>query len=234
MGCNIGQLRHAPHSGEAYQTMQTMKELERHASPGGRPQPLAFHEGTLWVGSWDTKNLYAIDPKTWSVLDEVAAPGQPYGLASLAGELRVVVSIGEEDDRYFYRFVPGKGFDAESKTPCPDLTGSHLATDGSTLYLAQMTYQKILAFDAHGSVLREIALPTRSGGFGFGKGAFYMISADDEFENLQLATLDITLDRPQPVFVAAMPEEARSLAFDGTAWWTNLRERNEMVSFTTT
>jgi hypothetical protein len=214
--------------------MQTIKELERHIAPGGRPQPLAFHEGTLWMGSWDTHHLYAIDPKTWAVLDEVAAPGQPYGIAAFDGALRTVLAIGEEDERYFYRFVPGQGFDLESKTPCPDTTGSHLASDGTTLYLAQMTHGKILAFDAQGAVLREIALPTRSGGIGFGPGAFYMITADDEFDVLQLATLDITLDHPEAVPLAPMPAEARSLAFDGTSWWTNLREANETIAFTLT
>ena len=69
------------------------------------------------------------------VVEEVAAPGKPYGLTVVGNELRVVVSIGEDDDRYLYRFVPGQGFDAESKTACPDFTGSHLASDGTTLYL---------------------------------------------------------------------------------------------------
>ena len=99
--------------------MQSVRELERQPSPAPRPQPLAFYGKTLWMGSWDTNHLYAIDPHTWRVLEEVAAPGKPYGLAALGAELRVVVSIGEEDDRYLYRFVPGQGFDPESKTACP-------------------------------------------------------------------------------------------------------------------
>ncbi len=214
--------------------MKSVRELERHVSPGGRPQPLAFHGQTLWVGCWDTSRLYAIDPKTWSVLDEVAAPGKPFGLASFAGALRVVISDGgKDDDRYFYRFVPGQGFDAESKSACPDFTGSHLTSDGDTLYLGQMHEQRILALDASGSVLRAIALPSRCGGFGFASGAFYMISSDEEFENLHLATLDVRLERPALATVAALPAEARGLAFDGTAWWTSHRESNEIVSFTT-
>jgi sugar lactone lactonase YvrE len=212
--------------------MQNIKERERHASPANRPQPLAFHESTLWMGSWDTDRLYAIDPKTWKVTDEVEAPGKPYGLASLGGELRVVVSIGEADDRFLYRFAPGKGFDAASKTPCPDDTGSSLATDGTTLYLGQMGLQRVAALDAHDKVTRTIALPTRCGGIGFGPGGFYIISADDEWENVKFAKLDITEDAPDLEPLASIEFDARALAYDGSAWWTSNREENEIVAFT--
>jgi outer membrane protein assembly factor BamB len=212
--------------------MHSAKELRRQGSPAGRPQPLAFAGGTLWVGCWDTSHLYAIDPATWRVTAEVAAPGMPYGIASLGGVLRVVVSIGAEDDRFLYRFVPGQGFDAASKTACPELTGSHLASDGSTLYLLQMANRCILALDSDGSVLRQIALSTRCAGIGFAAGAFHMIAADEEFENLELATLDVSQENPNAVPVAALPPEARGLTFDGTAWWTSHREANEIVSFT--
>jgi len=213
--------------------MQPVKEASRHSSPGSRPQPLAFHGNVLWMGSWDTDRLYAIDPQRWQVVEEVAAPGKPYGIAVWGDALRVVVSIGEEDDRYLYRFVPGKGFDSESKTPCPDFTGSHLASNGTTLYLGQMGNRRILALGENDSVLREIALPTRCGGFGFRDGTLYMISADDEFENLQLATLDVRVTDPALAPVAAIPFDARSLAFDGKLWWTSHREASEIVSFTT-
>jgi YVTN family beta-propeller protein len=212
--------------------MQNLMELERHPAPATRPQPLALFGKTLWVGSWDTDHLYAIDPQTWSVTDEVAAPGKPYGLAAIGDELRVVVAIGEEDDRYLYRFVPGRGFDRDSKTPCPDFTGSHLASDGTTLYLGQMGNRRIVALDEDASILREIALPTRCGGMGFGPDAFYIISADEEFENLQLATLDLQLSNPDVAPVAAIPFDARSLAFTGKNWWTSHREAGEIVSFT--
>ena len=58
--------------------MQNVTEVLRRASPAGRPQPLAFLEGRLWIGSWDTDRVYAIDPKTWTVVEEFAAPGRPF------------------------------------------------------------------------------------------------------------------------------------------------------------
>jgi hypothetical protein len=112
------------------------------------------------------------------------------------------------------------------------MTGSHLASDGTTLYLAQMTYKRILAFDATGNILREIALPTKIGGMGFGAGTFYVISADDEFEKLELATLDPKLDTPQMAPLADIAFDARSLAYGGGRWWTCHREASEIVSFT--
>jgi YVTN family beta-propeller protein len=213
--------------------MQNITERSRHASPAGRPQPLAFNGTTLWMGSWDTDRLYAIDPKTWTVTDEVAAPGKPYGITVMGAEMRVVVSIGEDDDRYLYRFVPGKGFDESSKMACPDFTGSQLASDGTTLYLAQMGLRRIVTLDDAGKIVRETKLPTRIGGMGFGPAGFYLIEADEEFENLKLATFDIASNDPQPVPVASIPfDGARSIAYDGSAWWTSDREVSEIVSFT--
>jgi hypothetical protein len=210
--------------------MEIVKELGRFASPGPRPQPLAFLGATLWVGCWDNSRLYAIDTATWSVLDEVAAPGKPFGMAAFGAELRLVLA-DEGDDRYLYRFVPGDGVDLASKAPCPDLSGSHLAAGDGILYLLQMGNQRILALDASLSVLREIALPTRCAGIGFGADGFYMISADEEFDVLQVATLDVEVTQPDIVPIASIPPEARALAFNGTAWWTSYRESSEIVSF---
>ncbi len=82
------------------------------------------------------------------------------------------------------------------------------------------------------TIEREIALPTRCGGFGFGPdGRFYMISADEEFEDLKFGTLDISQSAPSFEAIGAMPEEARSLVYDGSRWWTSLRDANEIASF---
>jgi YVTN family beta-propeller protein len=212
--------------------MQNVTERARRPSPAGRPQPLAFHGKTLWMGSWDTDKLYAIDPATWTVTDEVAAPGKPYGLAVVGSDMRVVVSIGEDDDRYLYRFVPGQGFDESSKTACPDFTGSALASDGTTLYLAQMGLRRIVTLNDAGAVATEVSFPARIAGMGFGPGGFYVISADEEFENLKVASFDLN-GKKEPEPLAGIPfDGARTLAYDGTAWWTSDREVGEIVSFT--
>jgi hypothetical protein len=213
--------------------MHTIKELARKPSPGARPQPLALFEDALWVGAWETNALYAIDPKTWSTIDTVPAPGRPYGIASFDSELRVVVSDGgEADDRYLYRFRPGKGFDEASKTACPDFTGSHLAAKDGELYLGQMHYRRILVLDDAYAIVRTIPLATRIGGFGFGpNGALFLIAADQEFERLELAIADE--EKPgEPSVVAPIEFGARALTFDGKAWFTSDREESQIVSFT--
>jgi hypothetical protein len=211
--------------------MQTLTVREKHAAPAGRPQPLAFLGSTLWAGCWETDSLYAIDPTAWQVTAHVAAPGKPYGLAAVGNELRVVVSIGPDDDRYLYRFVPGSGFDDASKTPCPDLTGSHLAADGDRLYLAQLGKRRILALGEGASVLRTIDVESRFCGIGLGSGGFHIIAADEEFDHLQFAKFDVNASAPQIVPVADVDPESRALAFDGANWWTSYREVSEIVSF---
>ncbi len=169
-GCNPSRLR------TFLRTMQNVTEHSRRASPPaalnrspstekpygwGRGIPIASTRSIRKPGRYRTKSR----------------PGKPFGITVMGAEMRVVVSIGEDDDRYLFRFVPGKGFDESSKTACPDLTGSHFASDGTTLYMAQMGLRRIVALDAAGAIVREIALPTRIGGMGFGPGGFYLISA---------------------------------------------------------
>jgi hypothetical protein len=210
--------------------MQNVKEINRQKSPAGRPQPLAFYGGQLWVGSWDTDKLYAIDTKDWDVVDEIAAPGKPYGLATVGDALSVVVAL-DDDDRYLFRFRPGRGFD--NKVACPDVTGSHLAADGSTLYLCQQGKQRILELDGRGAVLREIALPARCAGFAFaGAGSAFMIAADEEFENLEFGRIDLRQSAATFEPVAVVPFDGRALTFDGTMWWTSDRDKGEIVAFT--
>jgi hypothetical protein len=212
--------------------MQITEKLDRHPAPASRPHPLAYLNGLLWVGSWDTHRIYAIDPQSWSVRQEIEAPGRPYGLTVVGSEMRAVIAHGEEEDRFLYRLTPDGGFDLSSKAACPDFTGSHLAASGTTLYLGQMGFHRILVLQPDMTIEREIALPTRCAGFGFGPdGRFYMISADEEFEDLKFGTLDVSQSAPPFEAIGAMPEEARSLVYDGSRWWTSLRDANEIASF---
>jgi hypothetical protein len=213
------------------QSMQSVKELSSHPAPAGKPQPLTFHGGALWVGCWETSRLYAIDPMTWTVRGEFEAPGKPYGMTSFGGDLHVVISLGEQDDRYIVSFNPVKNFDMEGKIACPGFTGSHLASDGTTLFLLQATNRCILEIAADGSVRRTIKLPAACAGIAAIPGAFRAISTEDDFDTLQFASLDISLDAPPYVPIAVLPAEARALAFDGTAWWTSHREADQIVSF---
>jgi hypothetical protein len=213
--------------------MQRTEDLVRRPSPATRPHPLAYLNGFLWMGSWDTNRVYAIDPQSWTLRKEIEAPGKPYGLAALGNELRVVVGIGEDDDRYLYRLSPDGTFDAATKTPCPDFTGSYLAVTGSTIYLGQMTFRRIVRLNEDGTVERAFPLPTRCAGIAFGpEGRLYMISGDEELERLKFGTLDLGPSEPRFESIRSLPDEARSLVYDGSRWWTSLRDGNEIASFT--
>jgi outer membrane protein assembly factor BamB len=159
--------------------MSNIRELAHLPSPGGRPQPLAFHGETLYVGSRDASRLYGLDPKTGGVVDDVALPGPPFGLVAHKTELRIVVSIGDDDDRYLCRYVPGGPFDAQERIELPDRNGSNLASDGRTLYLVQATNARIVALANDGSIERAVALPTRLAGVCFHDGTLYAITADE-------------------------------------------------------
>ena len=211
----------------------TINERSRRRSPGGRPQPIALYQNLLWVGSWETDRIYAIDPATWKTVHDFEAPGRPYGIAPHNGTLHVVVSDGgEEDDRYLYRFNPETGFLNDSKTPCPQLTGSHLVSDGKRLYLGQMHERRIVTLDENAGVVDEFPLPGPCAGFGFGPGGkLFFISADDDFERLTFGTLDTASKPPQFSGLASFGFGARCLAHDGNAWFTCDREEGDIVSF---
>lgn len=208
-------------------------EVQRMPAPAGRCQPLALFGGLLWTGSWETDRIYGIDPDTSSIVHDVPAPGKPFGIAALSNALHVVVSDGgEEDDRYLYRFTPLDGFIEESKTPCPQMTGSHLASDGKRLYLGQAHERRIVALDAAYGITDTFPLSTRSGGFGFGPaGELYFIAADEDFDNLTLGTLELKADGSAFKAIAPIDAGFRSLLFDGSAWYTSDRERGEIVKF---
>jgi hypothetical protein len=209
--------------------MHNVHVLNRRPSPAKRPQPLTFFNNLLWMGSWETDRLYAIDPKTWQVVKEIPAPGRPYGLAAFGGKLRVVVAL-EDDNRYTFE-CSEDGFDLATKRACPDHTGSHLAVKGSTLYLCQLGNTRILELGDDGQPRRTIDLSTRFAGLGFAGNDAYIISADEEFEKLELAQIDISQDAPEVRPVAGFDIDVRALAFDGSSWWTSHREGDEIVTF---
>jgi hypothetical protein len=78
--------------------MNNITELRRLQSPAPRPQSLAFDGSRIWMGSIATGLIYCIDPSTWVVEEEITAPGLPWGLASVNGELRVVYGEGDNNE----------------------------------------------------------------------------------------------------------------------------------------
>lgn len=213
------------------ETIHAIKELLRLPSPAPLPLGLASDGDTLWMASRETHRIYAIDTKKWTVGEEAQAPGGPFGMAMVGDELRVVIGHGEKDyDRYIYRFIPGHGVKSD-RIACPDLTGSHVAFDGDTLFLSQAAYQRILALDGQGDIIREIALERRPVGMTIADGVFYVITGDEEFENLEFRRVDAHNETPEVTVLASIPFDARGLTYDGARFWTSHRDNNEIVCF---
>jgi hypothetical protein len=211
--------------------MQEIRETSRRATPFPKPQSVAFDGSSLWIGSVATSKIYRLNPDTLTVGFEAAAPGKPWGMAAMNGELRVICGETEEDNRFVRRFVPGSGFTRSGDFQCPDDTGSQLSFDGSRLYVSQWYKKRLLAVDDKGNVEDTIDIPHGVCGQTFANGAFYVLTTDDE------AAGDYWITRVQRngsykvEDIAHVSFPARALAYDGKHFWTNHREADQIVSF---
>ena len=209
--------------------MEEITEILRMKSPAPKPQSIAFDGEHLWMGSIATERIYAIDPKQWTVHEEVSAPGKPWGMTVVGDELRVLCGETDEDHRNIRRFVPGHGFKSES-LPCPGDTGSQLGYDGERLSVSQWYNQKLLSLDERGNVTRTIDVPRGICGQVVVDGAFYLLTtADEEAGEYFIMRVDPATGKSEDL--ARVAFAARALAHDGRKFWTNHRERDEIVAF---
>ena len=212
--------------------MNDIQEVKRLASPAPKPQSLAWDGAILWMGSRETRRIYAINPATWTVGWETEAPGTPYGMTIVGKELRVLCSETPEDNRIIRRCVPQQGFDATFAIACPDDTGSQLSYDGRRLHVSQWYPKKVLALDEKGKVARTIHVPHGICGQVFADGFLWLVTTDaEETSDYWLTRVDVRPATPMIANVARIPFQARALAWDGARFWTNHREQNEIVAF---
>ena len=212
--------------------MNDIQELLRLASPAPKPQSLAWDGSTLWVGSLQTRRIYAIDPVTWIVGWETISPGVPWGMTAVGNELRVLCSESADSTRTIRRCISKLGFDEKYSIPVPDNTGSQLGYDGQRLHVSQWYPKKVLALGVDGEVESVIKIPHGICGQVYADNCFYLITTDDEETtdywltrvNARSAALEID-------DLARVPFAARGLAFDGKHFWTNHRDNDEIVSF---
>lgn len=213
------------------QSVKDVNEALRLPSPAPRPQALAFDGEKLWMGSIETDRIYAINPLQWTLIEEDQVPGKPWGMAVVGDELRVVCGVGDDDDRVIKRFVPGHGFKSKDSIECPDATGSQLSYDGTWLYLSQWYNRRILGLDESGNVVRQIDVPHQICGQCFVESQFYLVTTEDESTNEYFLTRVSANGETRSEDLARIPFTARSLAFDGSRFWTNHREANQIVAF---
>ncbi|HEY5425458.1 MAG TPA: hypothetical protein VIJ77_02815, partial [Candidatus Tumulicola sp.] len=105
--------------------------------------------------------------------------------------------------------------------------------DGVRLYVSQWYNKRILGIDEKGSVVRTIELPRGICGQCYADGAFYVLTTDDEeSSDYFLSRVSVNGGAPNVEDLARVPFAARALASDGSRFWTNHREHNEIVAFT--
>jgi hypothetical protein len=212
--------------------MNDIQELQRLASPAPKPQSLAWDGSTLWMGSRETRHIYGINPATWAVGWETAAPGTPWGMTAVGGELRVICGETADDNRIIRRCLPGHGFDSKFGIPCPDDTGSQLGWDGRRLHVSQWYPRKVLTLGADGQIERVIHVPHGICGQVFVAGFIFLVTTDaEETTDYWLTRVDPRPAVPKIDDLVRIPFAARALAFDGTRFWTNHREQSQIVSF---
>ena len=212
--------------------MNEIQELRRLASPAPKPQSLAWDGAKLWMGSRETKVIQAIDPVTWTTGWRTMAPGTPYGMTCVNGELRVLCSETADDHRVIRRCVPGQGFDAAFGVPCPEDTGSQLSFDGTGLVVSQWYAKKLIAVGPNGETGRVIQVPHGICGQVSADGCFYLMTTDaEETTEYWLTRVDPRPKTPKIEDLARVPFQARALAYDGRNFWTNHREQNQIVAF---
>ncbi len=212
--------------------MKDITELSRLPSPAPKPQSLAWDGPVLWMGSRQTRRIYRIDFKTWTVGWETEAPGVPYGMTVMGSELRVLCGEASDDNRFIRRCLPGKGFDAKFRLPCPDDSGSQLGYDGHRLHVSQWYPKKVIALGTDGKPERVIQVPHGICGQVFVDGLLYLVTTDaEETTDYWLTRVDLRPATPKIDDLVHIPFAARALAFDGKNFWTNHREQNQIVSF---
>jgi hypothetical protein len=207
-------------------------ERGRFPSPAPAPQALAWDGNKLWMGSRDLRQIYAIDPKKWKVLDKKEPPGIPWAAVATNGTLRFTIGEGPNDDRYIHRFVPDVGFSEADKIACPEFTGSYLSYDGENLYLSQWYKHRILKLDAGDNIVRVMDIGAEVSGHAFVKGLIYVLRGTEQNgESWTIARLDPREEKPKVTDIAIIPFACRSLTFDGELFWSNYRAKDTIISF---
>jgi hypothetical protein len=213
--------------------LPSVNERRRVASPDVTPQALAWHKNAFWMGTRDSRRIYAIDPVSWKVFHETEAPGIPWAAVSTGEDLCFTLGEGDADDRYLWRYSSDGGFTGAGRVTCPEFTGSFLSYDGSNVYLSQWHKHRILKLDSSGNILQTFDIGAEICGHTFYDGAIYLLRGTEQGnEDWRIARLDLeTPGAPQIEDLAKVPFQCRSLAFDGSNFWSNHRVANEIVCF---
>lgn len=212
-----------------------MSELTRYASPVQGPQGLAWDGSMMWVTSAADGRLYAVDPQTWGIQREFDPPAASLGVTYTGSDFRLVLAPAidepdlERDHRYVYSFSPESGF--SECFVCPDNSGSFLAFGNGRSYLSQAWDKKLIELDERGAAVREVQLERRPVGMTIVNEVFYLVTVDEAWDDGRFDRLGINDDGSSMQALRSFPFKPRSVAFDGTRFWTADRNNHAIVSF---
>lgn len=204
-------------------------EIDRLVSTSPEPHSVATDGRTVWIGSRATRRIDVMNAETWQKTGEIVPPGMPWGMTFASGALVMTCGETEDDARRVRRFVPETGFEA-SFVACPEDTGSHLGLYGDRVLLGQWYNKALHLLDENGGVLRTYPAPHGIAGVAVVDHSAYLLGTDDEDEGEYWITR-LNLENGAAVDVAVVPFRARSLAWDGSRFWTNHREADRTVTF---
>jgi hypothetical protein len=192
---------------------------------------LAYENGNLWVGSSKEWTFSGMRIHDGSVFATAQAPAKPYG-GVLVGDTFWVI-VGDADDNRTIRAYPiGQTFTATS-IQCPNDTGNFLAHDGNSLYVSQRYDRLFVEVDPAGRPIRTVPMPRQVVGVIHLDGSFYLLTTDGSVadDDIRFARMELGTGEPTITELARVPFGARSLAYDGTHFWTSWRERDCLVAF---
>jgi hypothetical protein len=215
-----------------HQLQTAIDEIMRLPAPCPNPIGLACDGPQLWLASPDTNRLYGLNAQQGTVFEEAEVPGTPYGMTVVGDTLRMVVGHTETDDRSVYRYIMGRHFKESEVLPCPDNSGSFLAYDGECLFLSQRSAKRIVELDEAGAIVSTIAVPREITGMVIVDGMFFVVTTENRnVDDYRLLQIDNRGDEPAITELASIPFPARSLAWDGSRFWTSARGQNTLVAF---
>lgn len=215
--------------------MKEVSNVERHTSPVVTPQALAWDGEQFWLSSRDTGALHKVNAGSFTLREEIDAPGLVWACTLTEDGWRFTIGKGLNDDRYVYRYSDKEGW--RKLFACPELAGSYLSFDGEHLYLSRWYKGQILQMDDSGNLLRTIDIGAEICGHTFADGILYVLRGREnadvagKAEDWRIARLDVREKTVEVEDLATIPFAARSLAYDGRRFWSNHRAANEIVSF---
>lgn len=209
-------------------SLPALEAVAHFSAPEPFNQSLAYDGKQLWIGSYETRNVIALD-RTGRRRSHFAAPGKPIGATFVNGRLHFV--LADEDDDRTVRSTDEHGVWAEDGFPAPGGSGSFLSWDGASLWLSQRHNKRVLKLDpATHAPLESYEIGEQILGHAWiGDWLYLSLWLGKDRGGAVLGR--VLRAAPEDLqLIAAAPFAMISLAYDGDALWCNDTKGNRVVA----